>query len=140
LAIYPFVRAAADEGVIAAKRSLWDLRTVTAVSQIVQRETGAQDQILSWWEGYPVLSARRGFDGVGFWESNVAKKISAADAKRYHVLQRSDLERLVGARAPGAVVIADGEWEFLRPALAAAGYVATHRVDAVEVYVPPRGS
>lgn len=138
MAIYPFVRAVADDDVIAAKRSLWDLQTVTSVSQAVQRETGPTDRILSWWEGYPVLSQRPGFDGVGFWESNVAKKISPADAKRYHVLQRSDLEALVAARAPRAVVIADGEWDFLRPALAAAGYVPAHRVDAVEIYVPPR--
>lgn len=140
LAIYPFVRAVADDDVIAAKRSLWDLQTVTAVSQAVQHETGPSDRILSWWEGYPVLSQRPGFDGVGFWESNVAKKVSPGDAKRYHLLQRSDLEALVALRVPRAVVIADGEWDYLRPALAAAGYVSAHRVDAVEIYVPPRDS
>lgn len=140
LAIVPFVRADADDETIAAKRSLWDLRTVNAVTRAIQSETDASDRILSWWEGYPVLSQRAGFDGVGFWESNVAKKISAAEAARYHVLQRTDLEALVSQRTARAVVIADGEWEYLRPVLQRAGYTAAHRVDAVEVYVPPRDS
>lgn len=140
LAIYPFVRAGGDDDVIAAKRSLWKLETVEAVTRAIQNETKPDDPVLSWWEGYPVLSSRRTFDGVGFWESNVAKKISASDAARYHVLQRVDLERLVDARRARAVVIADGEWEFLRPVLQRSGYRAAHRIDAIEVYVPPRDS
>jgi hypothetical protein len=138
LAIYPFVRAVADDERIAAKRALWDRKTVAAVVRAVQRETAPGDRILSWWEGYPVLSQRPGFVGVGFWESNVAKKISPADAKRFHVLQRSDLEALVAGRVPRAVVIADGEWDHLRPVLARAGYEPAHRIDAVEIRVPPR--
>jgi hypothetical protein len=69
----------------------------------------------------------------------VAKKISPEEATRYHVMQRADLETLVAGRVPRAVVIADGEWEYLRPVLTRAGYTRAHRVDAVEIYVPPRG-
>lgn len=140
VAIYPLVHSASGDETVAAKRSLWDLQTVTAVTRAVQRDTASGDHVLSWWEGYPVLSDRAGYDGVGFWESNVAKKISPADAQRYHVLQRSDLEALVAARAPRAVVVADGEWDFLRPSLARAGYTAAQRFDAVEIYLPPSGS
>jgi hypothetical protein len=130
----------AEDNTLAAKRAVWDLQTVTAVTARLRKTTETGDHVLSWWEGYPVLSGRRSYDGVGFWEANVAKKISPADAQRYHVLQRTDLESLVARREPRAVVVADGEWDYLRPALAAARYTPAHRVGAVAIYVPSSGS
>jgi hypothetical protein len=90
--------------------------------------------VLSWWEGYPVLSDRPGVRGVGFWESNAARKLSPDQARRFHVVGREEIRQLLRRREPAAVVVADGIWEPLRADIEA-GYAAVRRVDAVQIYL-----
>jgi hypothetical protein len=110
-------RAAPDESVRGSKARLWQLSTVTAVTDYLREHSRPDDRILSWWEGYPFLARRAGFTGVGFWESNVAKKLSAETRRRFHVLDNEDVRQLVVAREPRLVVFTDGTWEGIEEAL-----------------------
>ena len=47
-------------------RQLWRQETVQEVVRQIQLHSSAGDRVLSWWEGYPPLSDRPGFIGVGF--------------------------------------------------------------------------
>ena len=81
-----------------------------------------------------MLSGRPGFIGVGFWESNVAKKLDRAAAERYHVVQRDDqLADLVRAGAPAWIVVDDGTWGGLRATIDAR-YGPVRRVGPVQIY------
>lgn len=99
------------------KLALWDLATVTEVSSYLALRGGPDDPILSWWEGYPWLSGRQGYKGVGFWEANVGKKLPAEDRRRYHVLGPREVRDLVEGAAPRHVVFPAGKWADLAPAL-----------------------
>ena len=57
-----------------------------------------------------------GFDGVGFWESNVAKKLAADERRRVHVMGREELVRLVRDAEPALIVFAEGTWQEVRVA------------------------
>ena len=130
---YPLVKPVPAGSRLADKRALWDLETVEGVSAAVRRHCAANETVLSWWEGYPLLSGRPGVVGVGFWESNIAKKLDPERARRYHVVRREELERLIRERVPAVIVVADGTWSKLRPAIEA-GYRSVERVDGVEIY------
>jgi hypothetical protein len=93
LTVYPLIRSGAADEPWPPNGRLGP-GTVRAVTR-VQEETGARSSVLV--EGYPVLSDRPAT--LGWPESNVAK-ISAAEAQRYHVLQRTDLEALIEQRRP----------------------------------------
>lgn len=133
LGLYPLFKTAAPASVTGLKRSLWQRGQVEKVSDAIRRRTAVGDPVLSWWEGFPVLAGRPGFRGVGFWESNVAKKLDRARAKRYHLAQAEDLEALIARREPALIVVADGVWQGLRPAIDR-GYVVAERIGAVQVY------
>src|SRR5262249_52301286 len=107
--------------------------TVGEVSAYLHEHAAADERVLSWWEGYPVLSGRPGFTGVGFWESNVAKKLDRAAAERYHVVQRDQLAEFVRTGAPAWIVVDDGTWSGLRAAIDAR-YAPVHRVGPVQIY------
>lgn len=111
------LRPTAAESERGRKLSLWDLDRVHAVAARLRSESDAGDRILSWWEGYPWLAERGGYTGVGFWESNAAKKLSAEERARYHVAGRDDLVDLVRRGDPRLVVFPEGKWRFLREAV-----------------------
>lgn len=137
---YGLVKHAPAGTVTAGKRALWARSTVEQVATYIRQHAAADDRVLSWWEGYPVLSGRPGFPGVGFWESNVARKIDRAAAQRYHVVQHDELVQLVRDGQPAWVVVNDGSWTTLREAIGA-GYQPARRVGPVEIYQrrPPSG-
>ena len=111
-------RAAPEDSQRGEKAQLWRLSTVRAVSTYVQAHSAPDERVLSWWEGYPFLAQRPGFVGVGFWESNAAKKLSPAARRRYHLLGTDDLQQLVTSGEPRLVVFPDGTWTALADALA----------------------
>ena len=135
VAVYPLIRSVPASSSLSAKRALWDRRTVTAVSTFIQTHTPADEPILSWWEGYPVLTGRPTVIGVGFWESNVARKVSPDAAARYHVRQRDDIRAVIQRREPSAIIVPDGTWKDFGDAMAQAGYRPAHREGAIEIYL-----
>jgi hypothetical protein len=134
VALYPSVSHVPRDVGLGLKRRLWDLATVSDVVQFVQARTGPEDSLLSWWEGYPVLAGRPGFIGVGFWEANVAKKIDAASARRYHVMRQEDVGALIRDRVPAAIVTTTDNWRNHRDAIDA-GYLLAHQAASIEVYL-----
>lgn len=127
------LRSVAHEPARARKLELWDLERVEAVAEFVRSQSATGDRVLSWWEGYPWLAGREGYRGVGFWESNVGKKLSAAERQRYHVLGRDELRDLLVRREPRLVVVADGVWTELRDVLGAS-YESRFELGAVQVF------
>jgi hypothetical protein len=97
---------------------LWHQGVVLPVARYLRDHSKPGDRILSWWEGYPFLAEREGFNGVGFWESNVAEKLPSQARHRYHLLGREDIERLVAAGEPRLVAFPNGVWDWLGGALA----------------------
>jgi hypothetical protein len=134
LGLYPAVRAVSGEHELSHKRMLWERDTVAEVVSFVRAHTGDREPLLSWWEGYPVLSDRPGFIGVGFWEANVAKKLSPELAKRYHVMRQEEIAALIRARSPAAILRTSDAWRQHEDAIAA-GYRLAHRVAGVEIYL-----
>jgi hypothetical protein len=134
---YPLFRSPDPGTATAAKRELWSLATVTQVTEFVRSRTQPADQVLSWWEGYPVLSHRPGLVGVGFWESNAAKKLSPDVAHRYHLLRKEDVQSIIQQRLPAAIVDA-GSWDRFRADIVL-GYEPARRFGAIEVFLR-RGS
>ena len=119
---------------LAAKRALWSREQVWELTESLRSNTKEGEPVLSWWEGYPVLSGRPGFDGVGFWESNVARKLPVADARRFHVVPMVDLRRRIVDREPAAIVVPDGVWMGLRGVIDD-GYAAGRRVGTVQIFL-----
>jgi hypothetical protein len=139
LGLYPAVQAVPAENPLAEKRQLWDRRTVFDVVRFIRAHTGENDAVLSWWEGYPVLSGRRGFIGVGFWESNVAKKLTPELARRYHVLRQEEVRALIDARAPRVIVTTSDNWRQHRTQIDA-GYRLEYTAANIEVYLRREGA
>ena len=121
------------------KLALWDLERVEDVAAAIARATEPGDRVLSWWEGYPWLAGRAGYAGVGFWESNVAKKLDPAARARHHVAGVEQVRALVRAGDPGAVVFPEGTWDFLVPELAGR-YAEAQRIGVVRVFRRSEGS
>ena len=134
LGVYPAVRAVPAENELAGKRQLWERDTVFDVAQFIRAHSGENDSVLSWWEGYPVLSGRPGFVGVGFWEANVAKKLSADAAKRYHVVRQEEIETLISARVPSVIVTTADNWRQHKKQIDV-GYELAHTTANIEVYL-----
>jgi hypothetical protein len=103
-------RAALEDTPRGVKAQLWRLVTVQTVADYLHNQSAPGDRILSWWEGYPFLAQRAGFAGVGFWESNAAKKLSIDKRRRFHVLAREDIRHLVATRQPRLIVFPEGTW------------------------------
>ena len=80
-----------------------------------------------------MLSDRPGINGVGFWESNAARKLGPTRSRRFHVVGREEIRELIRRREPAAIVVADGIWPLMRADIEA-GYDAARRIDAVQVY------
>jgi hypothetical protein len=133
IAAYPLVKHDVTTSARAEERALWSLHTVNEVSAFVNAHTDPDGRVLSWWEGYPFLSRRPAIPGVGFWESNVAKKISPELARRYHVAQRDDLLAIVRSRSAAVIVVPDDTWQYLRPDIEA-GYRVASRVGPIQIY------
>lgn len=131
--LYPLMRSPDGGSATAAERSLWSRATVSEVSSTVRDGTNPGDVVLSWWEGYPVLSQRPGVRGVGFWESNAARKLEPAQARRFHVVRRDEILDLIRRREPAVIVVADGVWLPMRAEIDA-GYETARQVDAVRIY------
>jgi hypothetical protein len=125
-------RTPPDASLRGAKRELWNLETVERVSTYLRDRSEPGDRILSWWEGYPLLAGRDGFLGVGFWESNVAKKLPPEARERLHVLHRDDIRALIEAREPRLIVFPEGTWQTLR-AVMAHHYEHRARFGSIEV-------
>jgi 4-amino-4-deoxy-L-arabinose transferase-like glycosyltransferase len=134
LTLYPAVRSTPEDSPLAAKRKLWARETIAEVSAFVRDHTEPSDPVLSWWEGFPALSGRPGINGVGFWQSNVAKKLDAETAQKYHVTRQEQLRRLLRERYPAAVVVAEGQWKRFRPLLED-GYQQAHEVHGIEIFL-----
>lgn len=115
------------------KLDLWNHGTVDEVTAYIRASTSPDDHVLSWWEGYPILAQRPGYLGIGFWESNVAKKLDADARERYHLLGIGEIRALVEHQVPRLVVVAEGEWPQLRDALAG-GYEIAREWGAVRIY------
>ena len=130
---YGLIKHAPTGTRVAGNRALWARATVDQVAGYIRQHSAPDDRVLSWWEGYPVLSGQPGYAGVGFWESNVARKIDAAAAQRYHVVQRDQLAQLVADAGPAWVVVDDGTWTTLRGQIEAR-YEPVHRVGAIQIY------
>jgi hypothetical protein len=142
LALYPAVRSVPEDSPLAAKRQLWSRQTIEEVSTFLRDHTGPSDPVLSCWEGFPVLSGRPGINGVGFWQSNVAKKLDADAARKYHVTRQEELRRLLRQRYPAAVVVAEGQWKRFRPLLDH-GYQQAREVHGIQIFLrrsEPNGS
>ena len=118
---------------MAAERDLWSLATVRQVIRVVDEQSAPGDSVLSWWEGYPVLSGRPGFRGVGFWESNAARKLDADTAHRYRLMRRDDIQAAIRGAEPAVIIVPDGTWESLRPDIEA-GYTLAKRVESLAIY------
>ena len=127
------LRPAASGSYRGQKLVLWQMDTVDRVSEILHREAAPDDMVLSWWEGYPVLARRPGITGVGFWESNVAKKLPPEARQRYHVLGRGEIRALVQARRPRLVVSPEGVWEDLSQDLDS-GYKLIETIGKIRIY------
>lgn len=134
LGLYPAVQAVPADNPLAEKRQLWDRRTVFGVAEFIRTHTAEDDAVLSWWEGYPVLSGRPGFIGVGFWESNVAKKLDPQLARRYHVRPQEEIRALIEARAPRVIVTTSDNWRQHKTQIDA-GYRLEHATAGIEVYL-----
>lgn len=133
LGMQPLLEKPLAGGAMAAERDMWSLRTVSEVTHIVRDRTGPGDRVLSWWEGYPVLGRRPGFRGVGFWESNAARKLDPETAHRYGLMRREDVESAVEQREPAVIVVPDGTWQTLRGRIDA-GYLLLARVGSIDIY------
>jgi hypothetical protein len=92
------------------KAQLWRVGSVQELATYLRKHTEPDDRLLSWWEGYPFLARRPGFVGVGFWESNAAKKLPATARRRYHVLNQEDVRELIANREPRLIVFPEGTW------------------------------
>jgi hypothetical protein len=102
------------EGTVRGQKvQFWRVGTVEELATYLHEHTERGDRILSWWEGYPLLARRSGFIGVGFWESNTAKKLPADARRRYHVLNQEDIRQLIASREPRLIVFPDGTWRRL---------------------------
>lgn len=132
-------RAAPEETERGEKDRLWSLTTVHDVARYLEGRSAHDDRVLSWWEGYPWLAHREGYLGVGFWEANAARKVTAEARRRYHVLHRDDVRALVASRAPRFVVVPDGVWEDLRPSIDA-HYDPAARFGPVQVFERREGT
>jgi len=127
------LRPTAAETDRARKLALWDIDRVHAVATHLRDASEPNDRILSWWEGYPWIAGREGYAGVGFWESNVAKKLSPEDRERYHVLGVDELAALIAAGEPRLVVFPTGTWAHFVPILAE-NYEINREFGAIRVY------
>jgi hypothetical protein len=72
---------------------------------------------------------------VGFWESNVAKKLDPETARRYHVAQRDDLLAIIRSRSAAVIVVPDDTWQHLRSDIEA-GYRVAASVGPIRIYEP----
>ena len=115
------------------KRDLWRRSNVDEIAAYIRDQSAPTDAVLSWWEGYPILSDRPGYVGVGFWESNMAKKLPAETARRFHVMQHAEIRELIQQRDPKMIVVADGNWDDLRSDIES-GYTSAKRVNGIQVY------
>lgn len=134
IGVYPVVNAPIPGSVTETKRELWHQANLARVVESLKAHTGPRDPVLSWWEGYPALSGRPGFTGVGFWESNVAKKLDPELARRFHLMRAEEVEELIRRREPAAIVLVDGVWEAMRTEIGAR-YRAVDRVASVEIHL-----
>jgi hypothetical protein len=125
-------RDAPDDTLRGEKNHLWALDTVHRVSNFVRERSDPGDRILSWWEGYPFLAQREGFVGVGFWESNMAKKLAPDLRRRFHVLDHDEIRGLVEGREPRLIVVPAGTWMDLEEAMAQ-HYTRAARIGEIEV-------
>lgn len=132
------LRPTAEDSPRGEKLSLWNLERVRAVAAHLQDQSTAGERILSWWEGYPWLAQRDGYKGVGFWESNVAKKMTAAERRRYHLFGHEEREALLRAGDPRLVVFPAGTWPELRDALAGR-YELQAQIGAIQIFVRTPG-
>ncbi len=136
-------RAAPEDTARGGKARLWRLATVESVAGYLRDHSAPDDRILSWWEGYPFLAQRAGYTGVGFWESNAARKLPPDARRRFHLLHNDDIRQLVVARQPRLVVFPDGTWDGLRAAVDE-NYRAAARFGSVQVFerraVAPAGT
>lgn len=126
-------RDAPEESARGVKAKRWNLAAVNEVAAYLHANSAPGDPILSWWEGYPFLAARHGYIGVGFWESNASRKLSADERRRYHILHQQDLHALLRLGHPRLVVVPRGIWESLQPVLDQR-YELARDFDGVRVY------
>ena len=104
-------RPAAADSARARKLDLWSKTQVERVTSYLRNHSAADGQILSWWEGYPFLAGRKGFRGVGFWESNAAKKLPTEERERYHLRGVEEIRQLVADETPVLIVRRPGVWK-----------------------------
>lgn len=128
------MRPTAEETKRGEKLALWNLETVQDVARVLREGTPEHERILSWWEGYPWLAEREGYKGVGFWESNVGKKLPPELRRRYHLLDADERIALVEAAEPYFVVFADGTWDELKASLEDR-YVLHTTIGAIQIFI-----
>mgnify|MGYP006908269949 FL=1 len=111
------LRPTAADSARGRKLALWSHASVHSVAAYLHAHSDPGDRILSWWEGYPWLAGREGYRGVGFWESNVAKKLPAVERRRFHVVGLEQRRAWVEEGDPRLVVFPAGKWRELLPSL-----------------------
>lgn len=121
----------------AMKNELWRLDTVETVADYLRQHSQPSDTVLSWWEGYPVLAGRPGLTEVGFWHSNIAKKLPEEQRERYRVAAESDVRELIEAGVARLIVVPEGQWKALRLAIDA-GYERLEAFGRIEIFTRRR--
>lgn len=119
------------------KLKLWGVRTVATVARIVSEHSAPGDLVLSWWEGYPTLAERNGYVGVGFWESNAARKLGDPRAEKAHCMTLERIGTLIGEGAPAVIVAAPDVWTAFRTKIEER-YERIGDVESVAIYARRR--
>ena len=115
------------------------LASVRKVSAVVERESSPGERVLSSWPGYLVGTHADSWPGyTNHFAPAAAAHVSAAEARRVHVVSEAQLEAAIRAREPRLVVYRN--WITTEPfarwdaALRADGYRLVATVETARIY------
>ena len=115
------------------------LASVRKVSAVVERESSPGERVLSSWPGYLVGTHADSWPGyTNHFAPAAAAHVSAAEARRVHVVSEAQLEAAIRAREPRLVVYRN--WITTEPfarwdaALRAGGYRLVATVETARIY------
>jgi len=120
------------------KNRTWNRGAVNAVTRLIRAYSAPRDSVLSWWEGYPTLAYRNGVIGVGFWETNAARKLGDPRAARFHCMTLDRIEALIQRAEPAVIVVPTGIWTQFMPQIETR-YEQVGTVGTVHVYARRAG-
>jgi hypothetical protein len=115
------------------------LASVRKVAAVVERESSPGERVLSSWPGYLVGTHAASWPGyTNHFAPAAAAHVSAAEARRVHVVSEAQLEAAIRAREPRLVVYRN--WITTEPfarwdaALRAGGYRLVAKVETARIY------